>query len=242
MTARTNGIDGLRATPVGDGLWRVSFRSAHLDCCHQFYANGKLRAVTDHPAGRTFCLHATDTPQEVAILAVPPLERLADFADALPDDARQPSWIFQTRLPRSPELGRDHTLTARHDDATGELTPGSAWREPAWPSWVPRWAFGEDRFGAGAFGWGGAMAAGLGDGAFGAGPFGIDADAVDVRLPLRAEGLYQIAVESVAPDGSRSAPLEFLFDAQPPPAPAVGVSVTAYDPTDQTLTIHIQRG
>ncbi len=242
MTARTDGIDHLRAIPAGEGLWRVSFRSAHPGCCHQLYANGRLRAVTDHPADRSFCVRATDAPQEVAILAVPPAVRLVDFADALPESARQPGWVFQARLPRSPQLGRDHALTARHDGATGEMSPQPAWREPAWPGWVPRWAFGEDRFGDGAFGWDGAMAAGLGEGAFGAGPFGIDADAIDVRLPLRAEGLHQIALESVAPDGSLSAPLELLFDAQPPPAPPVGVSVTAYHPADQTLTIDIQRG
>jgi hypothetical protein len=243
MTAAftTDGIDALRAAPREPGPGRtVTFRSTNAGKVHQLYVNGRLADWTDTTGERSFPLDA-DGPCELIVAAVGPPSRATDFSHLLPADARRPGWVFEATVPRRCELGRSDRLEVLGDRATGELDAAPLASVEAWPEHVPRWAWGEDRFGCGGFGYDGARAPGAGLGAFGAGPFGLDAGAVRFRLPLAESGQHTLVPRSVAPDGTTADAQPRSFESSPPPAAPTAVTATAYDDQDHTLTLQIER-
>ncbi len=233
----TEGIDGLSALPraVPPG-WRVRFRSKHAGMAHQLYVNGRLADWTDTTDRRSFTLDDYG-PCELTVAAVAPRERATDFSHLLPDEVRRPAWVFEAAIPRGTDLGRSDRIEAT---IVGEAGPIASFE--AWPEHIRRWAWGEDRFGKGGFGYDGSLAPGAGLGAFGAGAFGMDADVIRLRMPIPATGEHEITIRSVSDKGPAAELPPIQFISAPPPAAPESIAVAAYDNQTQTVTLQIQRG
>ncbi|MGC9455373.1 MAG: hypothetical protein ACP5HU_10990 [Phycisphaerae bacterium] len=234
----TEGIHSLRVLRRPPRL-TVTFRSQHTGSVHQLYVNGRLADWTDTTGARSFTL---DEPPacELIVAAVAPSQRARDFSRLLPADAGGPSWVFEARVPRLCELGRDDRLELLDDHATGELDPVPAASAQAWPASVPRWAWGEDRFAGGGFGFDGSQAPGAGMGAFGAGGFGMDAGTIDLRVATPEPGEHTVVVRSAGDRGATADAQPQTFVASPPPQAPGSIGVVAYDPQSKTLTIQIE--
>ncbi len=239
-TLHTNDIDGLRATPLASGAgWAITFRSTWAGCCHQLYVNGALVAWTDGPAGRRFVLDAEYAPALVAIAAVDPASRLEDCSGQLPSEASSPSWVHEFRVLRELTHRAGDDVRILGDQATGLGATVPLGRVPLWPDWMPRWAFGEDVFGLGGFGYDGHRAVGL-QGLFGIGGFGFDLDAVSVPVAMPEEGTHELLPETIAADGQLAQGESITVEATPPPRPVEALGVETYDATTNTLTLNIE--
>jgi len=241
MTAfYTDNIDTLRATPLTNGSgWAITFRSSHVGYCHQLYVNGALVAWTDTPVGRRFVLDADYAPALIAIGAIAPASRTKDLSDQLPSGASTPSWIHEFRVLRELTHRAGDEVRILGDRATGEGATVSLGRVPLWPAWMPRWAFGEDPFGQGGFGYDGQRAAGL-RGLFGVGEFGFDLDAVSIPAPMPEEGTHELVPETIAADGQTAQGASITVEVTPPPRPVDALRVETYDVTSNTLTLNIE--
>lgn len=241
MTATliTTGIDQVLAEPLPPGGWSIRFRSLNTGLHHQLYANGRLVDWTDIPTQRSFLLEDQVAPVAVRVAAVPADYREADLAEELPAEDRTPPWVHRARLVRSIASRPGDVVEILSDHATGQLSDTPLTDAEIWPAWAPRWAFGEDRFGEGGFGYDGAEAPGMGLGAFGAGPLGMGADLIDLAVPLQPEGTHQLVVRVRASDGQVTDSQTQYVDANPPPAPAPSLNVSAYDLQTQILTLEI---
>jgi len=237
MTAiLTDQIDRLRAAPLDGGRrWRVTFRSGHEGLCHQLYLNGELAGWTDAPAARSFLVDAADVPREVVVAAVEPDQAGEDHAADLP--AGPPAWRYEAAVPRLPDVPAGARLTLLGDRAGAGQAVLST-RE-AWPASVPRWAFGQDAFGAGAFGYDGAAAPGLGGGAFGAGLFGFGAGVVRLAAALAEDGTHQLRLRLSSADGRSVETVLSPVTVHPPPEPPASVECVSYDPQTHVLTAQV---
>lgn len=212
-------IDRLRLWPQRQpGLWSLHFRSPHAGC-HQLYANGELIDATDTPAQRTFQVATGYVAQELAIVAVDPARRWEDASNALPAALRRPPWLVSFTVIRSMDHRPGQQLWLRHDHATGTIQDETKQSREIWPTDRPHPGFGQGRFGAGGFGIDGDLAIGWSAGLFGLGPFGLGGDAINFRLALQHDGLHQIHLQAVSPDGGQSPPLTRDARSFPPPAP-----------------------
>ncbi len=246
MTATliTTGIDYVIGEMGLDGVWFVRFRSTNTDLYHQLYINGRLSAWTDMPNQRRFYIDQPVTaPAAVRIAAVGGKYRSTDLGDQLPSADRDPSWVFRPRVVR-PATGRTGDVIEVLGDhaAGGDLSDTPLASADAWPVWVPRWQFGEDRFGQGGFGYDGNYASGLGNGAFGAGMFGINADLIALEAVLAEDGLHRIVLRSRGADGQVTDSASMYIDADPPPDAAEGLTATNYDQQQKQLTLQINQG
>jgi len=241
MTAfHTNNIDALRATPLANGSgWAITFHSAHAGYCHQLYVNGSLVAWTDTPAGRRFVLDADYAPALVAVVAVELESRTEEFSEELPSDASSPSWVHEFRVLRELTHRAGDDVRILGDQATGLGATVPLGRVPLWPGWMPRWAFGEDAFGQGGFGYDGCRAVGL-QGLFGIGGFGFDLDAVSVPVAMGEEGAHELLAETIASDGQTAQGASITVEATPPPRPVDTLRTESYDATSNTLTLNIE--
>jgi hypothetical protein len=235
----TSGIDQVTVEPLPERGWVVRFRSASAGLHHQLYVNGRLADFTDSPDQRRFFLEDPGRPLAIRICAVDAGYRSADLRDFLPDEEPDPSWVFRARVVRSIFNRPGDVAEILGDHATGEpaLTPLAS--AEIWPAWQARWAFGEDRFGAGCFGHDGANAPGMIAGAFGAGPFGMDADLIELEAFLLEEGTHQIVMRTRGRDGQTSdSDPRYVSADLPGPRPA-GLTPVAYDPQTHQLTLQI---
>jgi hypothetical protein len=236
--ALTADITVVSATLGPAGRGTVRFRSPHAGRCHQLYVNGRLAAWTDCPADRLFALGAGRCVRECTIVAVAQRDRATDLSDELGLVA--PGWVLRRGLTRRPDWPRNARLQLLGDDASGTFADGPLASVECWPAWAPRWAWGEDRFGRGAFGWDGAAAPGLGQGAFAAGLFGFDERIVLLRAALATPGTHRVRTRLVQPDGSQAdGPVETVA-VQPPPLPPAGLALAGYDPATRRITLNVQ--
>ncbi len=246
MTATliTTGIEYVIGESRPSGGWTVRFRSANSDLHHQLYINGRLSAWTDTLGQRRFFFdEPIDAPVSVCIAAVDGAYRSTDLSGQLPADDRNPAWVFRPPLVRSVSSRSGDIVEILGDHATGgdlsETPLGSA---DAWPVWVPRWQFGEDRFGAGGFGYDGTYAPGLGQGAFGAGMFGMNADLIDLEAVLAEDGTHRVVLRSRGADGQITDSDSMYIVADPPPDAAEGLTATDYNQQQKQLTLQINQG
>ncbi len=236
----TENISALSATPLeSPGGWEITFRSDNAGMFHQLYVNGSLADWTDTPEQRSFLLDAADEPLEVAIAAVGRADREEDCHEAFADSPGCDGWVYRASVVRSPAFRAGSEVLLLGDRATGELDDSPLARVDAWPDWLGRWAWGEDRFGAGGFGYDGEAAPGLGEAAFGAGMLGLDADLIELAAPLGEEGTHQLVLRTETPDGQTADSDTITVQATPPPTPHESVQATTYNTETQMLTMQL---
>jgi hypothetical protein len=230
MTCTGEGIVLRGARPHG-GRWLLAFDSPH-ELWHQLYVNGVLHSRSRTIAQRQFDLPASLEPVVLSVLAVSEDLRDADCSWAL---GAPPPWLVRVDVVQGPPIVPGTRV------ALVELLPAGAVRlceRELWPAHQPRWAFGQDPMGAGAWGLDGAMAPGFGMGALGA-FFGADAYLVPLRAVL-GPGPHTLAVRTTAPYGSHADSPPWRHDAPAPPAPPSALRASRYDPQSNTLTLEIQ--
>ena len=237
----TTGIDQIVAETLPGGQYLIRFRSTNAGMHHQLYLNGNLSAWTDSSDERSFLLASPAAPASCCIVAVEEQYRQQDLSNYLPEDLQKPSWVYHARVIRSAPICSDEVVEILDDRATG----GDLWENPLisrqlWPEWQPRWAFGQDRFGEGGFGYDGANALGFGNGAFAAGMFGIDTDLIELQATLTEQGRHKIVIQrrrTTTGQTVQSEPIHINVDL--PPAPAKQIMATNYDFQKKQLTLQI---
>jgi len=237
----TDNITCLQTQPIDEPSgWKITFRSGNAGLHHQLYVNGSLADWTDTTKQRDFRLDPQDAPAEVLIAAVPAAFRHVDYSAELPASHQSSPWVYRAAVIRSLDHARGERLALLGDHAGGDIEETPLTECAAWPGGLPRWAFGEDRFGRGSFGHDGTLAPGLGIGAFGAGAFGFDTYACILAAALGEEGKHQLLLRTTTTDGQTSDSDITNFDAAPPPSPPGGINVSNYDPDTNTLTVNIE--
>ncbi len=243
MTATliTTGIEYVIGEMSFAGGWSVRFSSYNSDLHHQLYLNGRLADWTDTLTQRRFFIDEPNVaPMAVCVAAVEGEYRTTDLSEQLPVDDRNASWVFRPQIPRPVSARPGETIEVLGNHAGGgDVSETPLASTQAWPVWVPRWQFGQDRFGKGGFGYDGTCAPGAGEGAFGAGMFGINTDLIDLEADLPEEGSHQIVLRSRSTDGQIADSDPMYIDANPPPHAAAGLSVTNYDHQQKQLTLQI---
>lgn len=234
----TDNISQLRANPLASpGGWMVSFHSDNAGMHHQLYVNGALADWTDTTDQRNFFIQPAVAPVKVVVAAVSRTRRNHDFSEHLTQLSDGPDWTYCTTVVRS----NHHAAGARLEVLSGLQTEDEPlFVREIWPAWYSPWMWGQDRFGAGGFGFDGSCALGLGRGAFGAGMFGIDASTVDVCVPLSEEGSHQITLRTVASEGQYADAEPQALSASPPPRPPEALTVSDYDHQTHQLTLQIE--
>jgi len=235
----TSGIDQLVAVPGPSSGRTIRFRSSNVGLHHQLYANGRLIDWTDMPEQRSFFL---DSPTEVLAIcvgAVPAENRTDDLSRQLPPECRSPSWLYTARILRRSAHRLGEVVEILGDHTTGTLSEAPLAAKEIWPAWISRWAFGEDRFGLGGFGYDGSLAFGIGQAVFGAGPFGMEAQPVEVTAALEETGRHKIVLRTRSADGQSAETEPEYLDAALPGVPASGLRAIAYDHQGERLTLQI---
>ncbi len=235
----TTGIDQVIAEPGPWTGWAIRFRSTNVGLHHQLYANGRLIHWTEMPEQRSFSLDAPAEPLAVCVAAVPAENRTLDLGKQLPPEDRSPSWVYTARILRRTAHRPGELAEILGDHATGTLSDKPLTIKEIWPVWVARWAFGEDRFGLGGFGYDGTLALGMGEAAFGAGPFGMEAQPVEVTAPLQETGCHKIVLRTRSADGQSAESEPEYVDAALPGVPASELRALTYDHQNERLTLQI---
>jgi len=231
------------------GGWRVTFRSGYPGMHHQAYVNGRLADYSDSTSQRVFCLPAhlplegrrpSGAPRRLVIAAVAAEDRCVDLSGLLPPDLAQPPWTHRLAVVSQPALPVGARLELLGDHATGQLDDRPIAAAVLNPEWAGLWGFGQDGFGSGPMGYDPGQAPGAGKGAFGAGGFGFDSGTTELSCVLPEEGLHQLVLRLVCPDGrSVEGPLEPVLST-PPPAPARSLTAVSYDIQTRVLSLEIQ--
>ena len=231
----TDQIDQVRSIPFSGG-WEISFRSGHAGLHHQLYIAGRLADITDHPDARRFILPTDQVPRRIEIVAVETQRRFDDHSKLLPSPPLQ--WMGKLRVVArmSPPGSLLAVLT---DHAGGVLDETPVLTRQAWPGWLSRWAWGDDRFGLGGFGYNGSLGPGAGKGSFGAGPLGIGAETFELDVPLDQTGVHQVVLRTISPDGQTSDAPPRNIECFLPPSPAEALEVIAYDHEESLITLQI---
>lgn len=245
-TFTTDNIDRLQAMPLGglgpagaDG-WEITFHSLNEGLCHQLYVNGQLADWTDTPAQRHFTIDGEIDPLEVGVAAVAPDERAIDLSKLLPAGVGEPTWRYTAAVLRDIHHRPGDSVVVMGDGATGEGPSQQLASLPIWPDWASRWAFGEDAFSEGGFGYDGRRAPGLGVGLFGAGMFGLGVEAITIDAMLVEEGAHEIVLRTLAADGQYADGEAVSVSSAPPPQAVAAIAVTDYDDATDTLTLEIE--
>ncbi len=233
-------IDNLQAIPLnGSDGWAVSFYSENPGMYHQLYINGQLAQFTDTTDQRTFNTKDEATGSRIAVIAVDQEYLATDFSHALPADHGRPCWVKSVQLIRDIALPAGTIVSLLTDHTTGQIDPAPLASQQVWPAWNPRWAWGEDAFGHGGFGYDGYLSPGAGQAAFGAGMFGFGADIISLSGLLLTEGDHQLVLRTTGPDGQFTDQQLSQKIATPPPQPCEAITVTAYDNQTNQLTFEI---
>jgi hypothetical protein len=235
----TDNIDQIVALPLCGGGWKIGFRSGNEGCRHQLYMNGRLADWTSDAGQRTFIVTMPATACQAIIAAVEADDCQQDFSALLAAPWASDAWVYQAAVLGDNSYRPGTTLQLLTDHCTGVLDPTPVAAIDAWPAGCPRWAWGEDSFGQGGFGYDGARGPGMGCHAFGAGPMGIGWQLVTLQAPLAQEGTHQIVIRATAPDGRYSDLPAVKFPATPPPPPPLSLEFVAYDGESGTLTVAV---
>ncbi len=234
----TDNIELLRAVPHADtGKWQISFRSRNAGMHHQLYLNGRMVDWTDTPGERMFYADFDSAPRRVVVAAVPPRYRRLEISGLSGDEFQPTGWIYRLMLVPDIASGGDDRFAIFDDHATGQFSTTPDLVVDAWPGWARRWAWGEDSFALGGFGYDGWSAAGMGLGGFAAGMFGFNMHLVKVALAMSEPGQHQVRIRTICPDGQFADAGLQQFDACPPPAPSSDLAVESYDAQKHTLTL-----
>jgi hypothetical protein len=238
----TQNIDDLRAHPLDGGGYEITFRSTNEGLFHQLYVNGRLADWSESPAQRSFFLADLTVSSRVAILAVDREHLRTDFSSssACPDVLSPPPWLFRTAVVRGPSRGPGDRVALLGDHATGQIDTNPLLIRDLWPAWIDRFGWGQDAFGLPTFGYDSTGAVGFAMGAFGAGPFGLDGDALVLETTLEQEGIHQLVLRRIQPDGQFVDGPAMTFLSCPPPAPPVRLEATSYDADSSVLTLQLE--
>ncbi len=233
-------ISELRAMPlVSSPGWSITFTSDNTGYYHQLYVNGRLAQFSDTPNQRTFVTGDDATGARIAVIAVAEQYLATDLATVLPADHRQPGWVKSVDIIQDVNLPAATTVSLLTDNATGVIDTVPLASGRLWPELFSRWAWGEDTFGCGGFGYDGDLAPGAGQAAFGAGMFGFGADVITLSAPMLIEGTHQLTIRTAGADGNFTDQQLGEFIATPPPPPCGSIIVTAYDNQTNQLTFEI---
>ncbi len=239
----TDNIDRLQAFPLEQTQsWEIRFRSCNDGMYHQLYINGSLADWTDTTKQRSFIVPQSKDSRELVVAATDSETRSKDLSNQLPADNQKPSWIYSADIVRSAEFQSGDKVNILSDHATGEIDDQPVKVTDVWPIWISRWAWGEDAFGTGGFGYDGHFGPGLGRGAFGVGLFGIDTTTACVQTALNTQGQHKIILQTQAENGQTADSSIQFFWSSPPPQPAKSITITQYDKQNRTVTIEIERG
>ncbi len=235
----TSGIDQVVVEAISLWDWSIRFRSDNVGLHHQLYLNGRLADWTESSEQRDFFCASPPSSLSIRIAAVSAAHRTTDLSGLLPAEEILPAWIHRPQVVRRPSARAGAVLEILSDHTTGQVSDEPLASVEVWPVWVPRWAFGEDRFGRGGFGYDGSAAPGLGEGAFGAGMFGMDADLLDIEAELRESGTHRIVLRTRLPDGQVTDLDPVNVQAAALPAPPAGLTALSYDEQNQQLQLQI---
>ncbi len=233
-------IDNLRVMPLSASPgWSVTFTSDNTGLYHQLYINGQLAQSTETADQRIFSVKDNASGARIAVIAVGEEYLATDFSLWLPADHGVPRWVKTVKLIQDVSAPAGTTVSLLTDHATGTIDPGPLVSAQAWPPQFSRWAWGEDAFGNGGFGYDGYLGPGIDFSAFGAGMFGFGADVITLSATLLAEGTHQLTIRTTGPDGQFTDRQLDEFVATPPPPPPESITVTAYDNQTNQLTFEI---
>lgn len=237
----TDNIDDLRierlAAPTG---WRITFQSQNPGMHHQLYVNGRLADYSDSTDQRSLHLDETGVPVRAVIAAVDPQLRAVDMSGLLPHDQAQPPWTFRIAAERTSRRATGTRLELLGDHASGQPDKTVLATAALNPPWAGLWGFGQDRFASGAMGYDAWGAPGAGRGNFGAGGFGFGGETAEIIAVLAEEGLHQLELHMVDPNGYDVNIQDEAVNSSPPPTPAESLSAVGYDTDTCMLTLHIQ--
>lgn len=256
MSLHREGIENVRIVALPDGVAAdggcavistaalVTWRSSNAGMLHQAYLNGCLAGVTLDAQQRQLVVQAPGSSQSavrVEVVAVEPGDAQTDFADEL--DPPPTGGRVRLSILRSQALPLGGTANVYFDNGSGPIDhdiPLNPTPIAIWPCSQDKAGFGTAQFGEGDFGYDSAACVGFGKGSFGSGEFGMDADTIEWTSPLLPLGRYRFGVKIRDLYGNESAASETGPIAVVPLAkPAVALSVTAFDPQTNQLTLHV---
>ena len=222
----------------------ATWRSSHAGRLHQVYVNGCLAGTTLDTRQRRLVVQAPASfhaAVRVEVVAIDPRDAHTDFAGEL--DPSPTGGRVRFGILRSQTLPIGAKADVYSDNGSGETDYGrplNASPIPIWPCVQDKAGFGMAHFGAGDFGYDAAASVGFGKGSFGHGQFGLNADTIEwISSPLPL-GRYRFAVKVIDADGNESTATETNpIAVVPGPKPAAALSITAFDPHTNQLTLHV---
>lgn len=257
MSFVPEGIENVRVLVLPDGIAAdgtyaavsqaalVTWHSSQAGMLHQVYVNGQFAGVTIDAEQRKLVVPVPTSSQSavrVEVVAVEPKEAHVDFAKLIELSPARGGRVRLVLL-RSQTLPVEAKANIYFDSGTGEISyaqPVNIAPVPIWPCRQDKAGFGMAQFAIGDFGYDAAAAAGFGKGSFGNGQFGLDADTITWTgspLPL---GRYRFGVKIVDAQGNESLASETeSITVIPGARPATGLSVAAFDPQTNQLTLSI---
>jgi len=254
MSVYREGIENVRVFRLPDGIAPggshadisgaalVTWRSSQATKLHRVYLNGHLAGVTIDSEQRQLVVQMPtwfESALRVEVVAVDAKDAHVDHADEL--DPPPTGGRVRLTLLRSQTLPIGARANVYFDNASGQIDysrPLNATPVSIWPCPQDKAGFGMAEFGASDFGYDSAAAVGFGKGSFANGSFGLDADTIEWTSPPLALGRYRFGVKVLDARGNESAASETDPIAVIPPAkPAAALSITAFDPQTNQLTL-----
>jgi hypothetical protein len=256
MSVYREGIQNVHAFVLPDGIaadgtWAaisaaamVTWHSSHAGKLHQVYLNGRLAGVTIDSEQRRLVVQTPksfESAVRVEVVAVDPADAHVDFAD----DMESPQTCSRVRLSilRSQTLPLGARANVYFDSGTGSIDYGqplNASPIAIWPYPQDKAGLGMSEFGASDFGYDSAACVGFGKGSFANGQFGLDTDTIEWVSPVLALGRFRFGVKVLDSHGNESAACETdPIVVVPPAKPAGALSILAFDPQTNQLTLSV---
>ncbi len=256
MRLHRDGIESVRAVPLpeavaadgdgtvvaGDAL--VTWRSSHAGMLHQVYVNGRFAGSTLDVEQRRLVVQLPSSflcAVRIEIAAVEPQDAHLDLSEEL--DPTAATERVRLVLLRSQILPLEARLNVYFDGGAGQIDyskPLNASPIPVWPCPQDKAGFALAGFGQGDFGHDSAACVGFGKGRFAQGSFGMEADAIEWVSPPLPLGQYRFGVKVQDVRGVESPAGETAAIAVVPTArPAAGLTVAAFDPQTNQLTLRV---
>lgn len=256
MPFHRDGIEAVRAFILPDGIASdgrcatisaavlVTWHSSWAGMLHQVYVNGRFAGATIDAEQRQLVVQPPGSFQSavcIEVVAVEPKDAHVDFAEE--PDPLSPGARVRLGILRSQALPLGGTADVYFDDGSGQIdygTPLNGSPIVIWACPQDKAGFGTARFGEGDFGYDSAACVGFGKGSFAMGSFGMDADTFEWISPPLPLGRYRFGVKIRDSYGNESSASETAPIAVVPPArPAAALSIGAFDPQTNELTLRI---
>jgi hypothetical protein len=256
MRLHRDGIENVRAFPLPEaiaadgrgtavaGAALVTWHSSHAGMLHQVYLNGRLAGATFDVEQRQLVVQPPGSFLSAVRVEVVAVEREDAHLD-LGNELEPPPAGGRVRLVllRSQALPPGARVNVYFDNGVGQIDYGAPLNPlpiAVWPCPQDKAGFGMATFGTGDFGYDAAACVGFGKGRFADGPFGLDADAIEWISPPLPLGRYRFGVKTLDACGNESPAGETSPIAVVPAArPAAALSVAAFDPQTNQLTLRI---